>query len=151
METILFLIIAGVLSTIFSKGKSKGTTSAKKPFSTKSMKEIRNLFTEFTNNEMNKTRPIKSDIKADSHINNLKTLEQEYQQVRQESESSRMGIAASRQQAEKTNERSIKSKLEENEAVNLEKPDANTLVNGIIWSEILGEPRSKNPYRAKRR
>ena len=30
-------------------------------------------------------------------------------------------------------------------------PDANTLVEGIIWSEVLGPPRSKKPFSSGRR
>ncbi len=150
METILFLIIVGILSTIFGKGKRKGTPSAKRPFSTNS-KDIRTIFKELTNYEPSKTSPINSELKVESINNNLQDLEKEYQQVRQESEISRIGMAASRQIAEKNNDQPIMNKPEDNETVIFEKPDANTLVNGIIWSEILGEPRSKKPYMTKRR
>jgi hypothetical protein len=150
VETILFLIIVGILSTIFGKGKRKGTPSAKRPFSTNS-KDIRTIFKEFTNYVPSKTSPINSELKTESLKHNLKDLEKEYQQVRQESEISRIGMATSRQLAEKNDEQPIMHKHEDGETIIFEKPDANTLVNGIIWSEILGEPRSKKPYMTKRR
>ena len=31
-----------------------------------------------------------------------------------------------------------------------ERPDKKTIINGIIWAEILGEPRAKKPYLPKK-
>jgi hypothetical protein len=34
----------------------------------------------------------------------------------------------------------------ESDNIPFEKPDEKAIVNGIIWAEILGEPRAKKPY-----
>ncbi|MFJ7729757.1 hypothetical protein ACIQXV_27100 [Neobacillus sp. NPDC097160] len=150
METILFMIIIGVISTIFGKAKRSQGQSPKKPFSTSGMEEIRTLFKELTNDEPKKTRPIKTELKPELPQNSSKNLEKEYQQVRLESESSRMGMAASRLQSEKLKEQTIQTRQNESDPIISTDPDPKTLINGIIWSEILGEPRSKKPYIAKR-
>lgn len=150
METILFMIIVGIISTIFGKAKRSQGHSPKKPFSTNGMEDIRTLFKEFTNNELGETSPIRTDQKTALPQNNIKNLEKEYQQVRQESESSRMGMAATRLQSEKLKDQTMQARENESDPIISNDPDPKTLINGIIWSEILGEPRSKKPYLAKR-
>lgn len=150
METILFAIIIGIISAIFSKVKSNQSQSKKKPFSMNGMKEIRTNFDELTNNEPKETSPIKAVPKAETPQNKLKNLEEEYLQARKESEISRKRVAQARKQNEVAKELENKVKREESETLLSEYPDAKTLVNGIVWSEILGEPRSKKPYFAKR-
>jgi len=150
LETILFMIIVGIISTIFGKAKRSQGQSTKKPFSANGTEEIRTLFKELTNNEPAETSPIKTEQKAVLPQNNNRSLEKEYQQVRQESEASRMLVTASRLQSEKVKEQTMKAIQDESETIISKDPDPKTLINGIIWSEILGEPRSKKPYFAKR-
>jgi hypothetical protein len=46
----------------------------------------------------------------------------------------------------------IKLKDEEPQGVSLDmSPDADRLIEGIAWAQILGEPRSRNPHRTMRR
>ncbi|WHY76174.1 hypothetical protein QNH20_18880 [Neobacillus sp. WH10] len=151
METILFMIIVAIISTIFGKAKRNSGQSAKKPFSANGMEEIRTLFKELTNNEPAESTPIKTEQKAVMAQNNNRNLEKENIQVRQESEASRMVMAASRLQREKLKEQTTIARQEESETIISKDPDPKNLINGIVWSEILGEPRSKKPYFAKRR
>lgn len=159
LEALLFMIIVGIISAIFGKAKSNQGQSKKKPFSMNGMEDIRKLFNELTNNEPRETSPmeksskispIKAEQKAEKLQPNLNSLEKEYVKVRQESESSRIGMAISRQQSEKLKDQAKTERHEEGATIISEYPDAKTLVNGIVWSEILGEPRSKKPYFAKR-
>ncbi|MGG3562194.1 hypothetical protein ABES03_11380 [Neobacillus rhizosphaerae] len=152
METILFLIIVGVISTIFGKTKGTQGKAGNKPFSVGNMKDIRTLFDEFTKEKPRETFSVETNTHMEVPKNLLKNLENEYVQVRQESEASRTRMAATRQQAERVIEPATKIKHQEiTKPVALENPDVNTFVNGIIWSEILGEPRAKRPYLSKRR
>ena len=152
METILFLIIVGVISTIFGKTKSTQGKSRNKPFSVGNMKDIRTLFDEYTNEKPRETFSDETKTHTEVPQNLIKNLEKEYVQVRQESEASRTRMAVTRQQAEQVIAPTTKvNQQETNIPVALENPDATTIVNGIIWSEILGEPRAKRPYFSKRR
>lgn len=151
METILFMIIVGVISTIVGKSKNNQGKSKGRPFSVDPMKEVRTLFDEFTNNKPRETFSVETKTSSESKERPLGNLEKEYEQIRNESEASRTRMAAARQQDEKI---IVPSKVDDQhqfEPPGLEQPDPHTLVNGIIWSEILGEPRAKRPYFLKRR
>ncbi|EKN64677.1 hypothetical protein BABA_23058 [Neobacillus bataviensis LMG 21833] len=150
METILFFIIVGIISTIFGKSKRTQGQSPKKPIKVSGMEDIRTLFKELKNEVSLPAAPIKSEQKVEVLQKSNRTLEQEYNQVRKESESSRKALAASRLQREKMKEQTIEVSKDECEPSISMEPNAQTLVNGIIWAEILGEPRSKKPYFPKR-
>ncbi|MFT9598904.1 hypothetical protein [Mesobacillus sp.] len=45
----------------------------------------------------------------------------------------------------------LNQKREEKEPEIIIQPDRDTLVEGIIWAEVLGKPRAKRPYNAVRR
>ncbi|WHY84763.1 hypothetical protein QNH39_19210 [Neobacillus novalis] len=155
MNTILVMIVIGIITSMFGKAKNNRGQSQNKPTSPNGIGEIRKLFQELTDQEISELSPIKEPTRPSSVIVEQKTaapqkLEKEYLQVRKESESSRERAAASRQQKEIIKERVQKDKQEEAGTIFSEYPDAKTLVNGIVWSEILGEPRSKKPYFAKR-
>jgi hypothetical protein len=152
LETILFLIIVGVISTIFGKTKSIQGKSQNKPFSIGNMKDIRTLFDEYTNEKPRETFSVETKTHTEVPQNVIKDIEKEYVQVRQESEARRTRMAVTRQQAERVIAPTTKVNQQETTIpVAFENPDANTIVNGIIWSEILGEPRAKRPYDSKRR
>lgn len=155
MNTILIMIVIGVITSMFSKAKNNRGQSQNKPTSPSGIGEIRKLFQELTDQEISEPSRIKEPTRPNPVIVEQKTaapqnLEKEYLQVRTESEFSRERAAASRQQKEISKERVKKDKQEEAGTIFSEYPDAKTLVNGIVWSEILGEPRSKKPYFAKR-
>ncbi|MBN8200593.1 MULTISPECIES: hypothetical protein [Bacillaceae] len=85
-------------------------------------------------------------------------IEEEYRQRKQKAEESMKALQNQRRAAErKTNAlaRSASNKnaeypKEASGAGSLE-PRKQSLVDGIIWSEILGPPRSKNPHRSLNR
>lgn len=150
METILFMIIIGVISTIFGKAKANQGKNGSKPFSVNNMKDVRTLFDELTNNKPRETFSVDTKIKTEKK-GPIQSLEKEYEQVRHESEASRARMAAARKKTEI--EKGTAAKIphyEETEPLHLENADSNSLVNGLIWSEILAEPRAKRPYSLKK-
>ncbi|MEH7414086.1 hypothetical protein V7266_02215 [Neobacillus drentensis] len=145
METILIMIVVGVISMIFGKTKNNQGQTRRRPsgihmrdFQTR-VKEI----TEFPKDTM----AIQTEKKQGPLKSKQNKLEKEYLQVRQESEAGRIGMAAARNQA--ANKELIK--IQEEITSISENLDSRTVINGIIWSEILAEPRSKNPYIVKKR
>ncbi|ETI66997.1 hypothetical protein [Neobacillus vireti] len=155
MNTILVMIVIGIITSMVSKVKNNRGQSPNKPTSTNGIGEIRKLFQELTDNELSEPSLIKEPRKTSPVIVEQKTaapqnLEKEYMQVRKESEFSRERAATSRQQKERIKELVEKDKQDDAGTILSEYPDAKTLVNGIVWSEILGEPRSKKPYFSKR-
>ncbi len=145
METIIFIIIAGIFSTIISKAKGNSTPK-NKPFTANRFDDVRTLFeTQVaepkqldTSEKVSRGQQVLQEV-------NLQDIEKKYQQMKQVSEPSRVSRDDSQNRMNKP-----RPKLEV-EGIVSGPPDKNTVINGIIWSEILGEPRSKRPYSAKNR
>ena len=138
METILFLIIVGILSSIFGKAKGKNNPGRTKPFSAKGFDEFRTKVEQQMMGVPRNKGQISTGQPAKKETN-LQSMEEKYQEIKQYP-----GISGTQ----------IK-KLHPNKGVNIEvesdnipfeKPDEKAIVNGIIWAEILGEPRAKKPY-----
>ncbi|OIK16599.1 hypothetical protein BIV60_03785 [Bacillus sp. MUM 116] len=149
METIIFMIILGVLSAVFGKAKGNRIQSKNKPFSFNQFDEFRELFSEkATPKQEILTNKVKEQTQK---MVKQKNIEKNHQQLKQEAETFTLEVShvPEKQTVEDVNplilESDDKTKLPSNG------PDENTLINGIIWSEILGEPRAKRPYFPKRR
>lgn len=144
METIIFLIIVGILSSIFGKGKGKNNPGRNKPFSGKGFDDLRKMVELQMDSIPKKTgqistgQPIKQGIDIQHN-----SIQEKYQELKQKPEVDRMQVSqqhplkVTRIQTEPDN-------------VTLEKPDEKTIINGIIWAEILGEPRAKKPYSSRK-
>ncbi|MDF2854387.1 MAG: hypothetical protein K0Q87_238 [Neobacillus sp.] len=144
MESIIFIIIAGILSTIFSKAKGNNG-SKNKPFIATQFDDIRKLFEQEEDNEPAETPEKVSRGQQVIQEVNLQDIEKKYQQMKQVSEPIQYSRTEPKNRMNKP-----RPKLKADGIV-LGKPDKNPVINGIIWSEILGEPRSKRPYLAKKR
>jgi hypothetical protein len=136
METILFLIIAGILSSIFGKVKGKSNPGRIKPFTAKGLTDIRTRAEQQMMNKPRNPGQISTGQPAvqDTH---LRSLEEKYLEIKQKPVVPIIQL-----------DQPIDSTLVEVDSavVSLEKPDEKTIINGIIWAEILGEPRAKKPY-----
>ncbi|MBM7651682.1 hypothetical protein [Neobacillus cucumis] len=144
MESILLMIVIGVISIIFRKSKNNQRPLKGKPTSQR-LGDIQTMIKEMTDNISKDTIARKTEKKQAPLQSDQTKLEAEYLQVRQESEASRLGMSAARKHIENINS---------NEEINLpttEDSDQRAVLNGIIWSEILSEPRSKKPYTFKGR
>ena len=140
METLIIMIVVGVFSLIFRKAKLNQAHTGRKPLNSRAG-NIQNFMKEITDN-------LSHDTKQEPLQSNKNKFEKEYQQVKQESEAGRIGMAAVRNQA--VNKETLKNQ-EGMESLITDSPDSRTIINGLIWSEILGEPRSKKPYMVKNR
>ncbi|SMQ82964.1 hypothetical protein SAMN05444673_5118 [Bacillus sp. OV166] len=144
METLIFLIVMGIVSVIFRKAKGKTGQSRNRTFSRDTFEEIRTLVKKQLNyDEIPTTSTLKSkNIQSEIPLENLEKLENKYQQLKQESEVKRIGMSIAQPKVEKIE---VKSGQGEGSIISLY-PDEKTLINGMVWSEILGEPRSKKPF-----
>ncbi|OLS41645.1 hypothetical protein [Bacillus sp. MRMR6] len=138
MESILFLIIVWVLSSIFGKAKGKG-----KPARTSIPKGFKDIQTLFEEQEERPPSPktISTGQSAARNMNednfSPNVLQTNHAPAR------RIGRSEGRLNEEKR-------PLVKEGSIFQEKPDEKTIINGIIWSEILNEPRSKRPHFSKR-
>jgi DNA-binding sugar fermentation-stimulating protein len=144
LETLVFLIVMGIVSVIFRKAKGKTGQSRNRTFSRDTFEEIRSLVKKQLNyDEIPTTSTLKSkNIQSEIPLDQLEKLENKYQQLKQESEVKRIGMSVAQPKVEKVE---VKSGQEEGSIISLY-PDEKTLINGMVWSEILGEPRSKKPF-----
>jgi hypothetical protein len=138
------MIIIGIVSIVFRNAKEKKGESRNKTFSKRTFEEIRNLVKKQLDFEESRTnRPLKAKNIPTVPKDNLGNLENKYLQLKQEPEVKRIGMSVAQHKSEKVNPRH-----EDGSEISLN-PDEKTLINGIIWAEILGEPRSKKPYRPR--
>ncbi|MGG3469378.1 hypothetical protein ABES02_18100 [Neobacillus pocheonensis] len=155
METVVFLIIIGILSTIFGRNKGKKLPPKNKPLSLNTFEELKKIFQNVTDSQHPQLRKPSVQTKIESQPSTRKQdLEKKYLQIKQDSETVQNGftspVNSSIQKLDKHKD-PISSTSSDYEVLVSEAPDANTLINGIIWSEILGEPRSRKPYFPRKR
>jgi hypothetical protein len=141
LETLLFLIIIGIISTIFGKGKGKNSKPFQmgKPFTANTFDDFKRIF------QTEIPKEIQSEMKE---VLNKENIQEKYQKAKQElAESPSLWSSPKQAEVAQGRIRATSSKqAEEDQPIILEKPNPDTLINGVIWAEILGEPRSKKPY-----
>ncbi|MEH7120830.1 hypothetical protein V7128_25995 [Neobacillus vireti] len=147
LETIIIMIIVGFFSMIVKKGKNSQGQSIRKP-SGKTFRDIQTAFKGITDNSAENIKPLKKESELKPIESSFSTFEKEFQQVRLESEAGRIGMAAVRNQNANGQSKNTREEIKTQALVNSE---PQTVLNGLIWSEILGEPRSRNPYNVKKR
>ena len=138
METILFLIIVGILSSIFGKAKGKNNPGRTKPFSAKGFDEFRTKVEQQMMGVPRNKGQISTGQPAKKETN-LQSMEEKYQEIKQYP-----GISGT--QVKKLHPNKGVNIEVESDNIPFENPDEKAIVNGIIWAEILGEPRAKKPY-----
>ncbi|MGG1677460.1 hypothetical protein ACIFOT_17115 [Neobacillus sp. NRS-1170] len=149
METLVFLIIIGILSSIFGKKKGKKRPIKSKSFSMNTLDDLRNLFQDETERRIH---PVQE--KKNSHQPKQQDLEKKYLQIKQDSDVIQKGFTnpANLGQLKKEKPKDpLFAALDNDGELEFETPNPNSIINGIIWSEILGEPRSRKPYFPRKR
>jgi hypothetical protein len=146
LESILIMIIIGIVSVLFRKSKTKQGQPKNKPFSRTAFEEIRTqVKKQLSYVEDKKAGRIKPERNTYVIPKNQDILENKYLQYKQESEVNLKGITIAEEKFDKIKGNTDK----EDEGLFTRNPDEKAIINGIIWSEILGEPRSKKPYRPR--
>jgi uncharacterized membrane protein len=148
LESILIMIVIGIVSVLFRRSKNKQGQHKNKPFSRTTFEEIRTqVKKQLSYVEDKKTGTHKPEHKTNVILKNLDNNENKYLHYKQESEVNRNGITILVDKNDKIKGNIVK----EDEGMFSLHPDEKAIINGIIWSEILGEPRSKKPYRPRNR
>jgi hypothetical protein len=138
METILFLIIAGILSSIFGKAKGKSNSGRRtKSFPAKGFDDFRTKVEQQMMGPRNKGQI--STGQPANKVTDLQSMEEKYQEIKQ-------NPVVTKSQVKQLQPSKVVRIEEVSDDISFEKPDEKTIINGIIWAEILGEPRAKKPY-----
>jgi hypothetical protein len=139
LNSLIIVIIIGIIMSIYKKGKvpNKGTTQTK-PFSF-NRGNLLDIYTKLKEtsipNDSSFTQTDAPITDLDNWVDNDKEAKGNDTSATNIPNQMAMKIA----EVEKTNLGSPFNDLEDNKK----------LVNAVIWSEILGKPRSKKPYYAK--
>jgi hypothetical protein len=139
LNSLIIVIIIGIIMSLYKKGKIPNkTTTQSKPFSF-NRGNLQDIYTKL------KEMSIPDDssfTQTDAPLTDLDNWENNDKEAN-ENDTSTTNIpnqmAIKKAEVEKTFLGSSFNDLEDNKK----------LVNAVIWSEILGEPRSKKPYCAK--
>ena len=129
METLFFLLIIGILSAVFGGGKGKKRSQ---PFRSRFERTIQTVGPKRPNlvyEEKVESVPVETITVGDK----METEEPWARPSRSRKERNQQG-----------------PKQEENDSIAAVDVEDDSLINGIIWSEILGEPRSKRKYYARK-
>lgn len=148
METLILLIIIGALSALFRKGNNRAAKP--KPYPGKSCGELLALFKSETKANLPKlVKPVVKEVKTGPSNQTYRSENSPVQQ-RQSRKLLESSLALSAQPQKESRKLLLP---EENPSSMLvtEEVDTESLINGIIWSEILGEPRARKPYIARRK
>jgi hypothetical protein len=140
METLIFLIIIGVLSSIFGKGKAARKQTGKS-FLPSGFEEIKTLI----NKQMEHTPLSTLQNEVAKPLKREETIGRRYLQVKETLEKEIEIIQAVppeiNQEAEPLNQM-----VKDEKEIFSEEWNSKAVLNGLIWSEVLGEPRSRKPY-----
>jgi predicted Holliday junction resolvase-like endonuclease len=137
METLIFLIIVGIISTIFGKGKIK-SQSMGKTFLPNGFDEIKTLIQKQMEHTTTAVHEVSKPFEKMEE-----TIEEKYHQVKENLEKQTEVIDT--EQIQSIPVIDSKNHLSQDQK-NIITNDSNTILNGLIWSEILGEPRSRKPH-----
>jgi hypothetical protein len=148
LEQLIFLIIVGLISTIIGKAKKTNGGPERKPMIPNQFEDIKKLFspsvekipsgnTVANKAELEDLRPVEQD-----------SMERKYYDIKKETEAMIPTEYIDQHQIStvepvKVTTESVKDFISEN-------VEKKALINGIIWSEILGQPRSRKPHFARK-
>jgi len=159
---LLIFVLIGIISSLFKrvKGEQEQQTKPKRPARPEQQQQGPTWNSE---DQMPaepikplRTQPSKFDSAEESKEfggipeNPLLDIQKKYEERRRENEYKKSP------QSNNLHTRSvastIKVKDEEPQGVSLDmSPEADRLIEGIAWAQVLGEPRSRNPHRTMRR
>jgi hypothetical protein len=139
VETLIFLIIVGILSTIFGKGKVRNRSKGRS-FSPNGFEEFKTLIQKqmehpsLTTVQHELSKPFEKMEE---------TIEEKYLQVKEIRVKENELIHTVPAQSVPVLDHQKQMVQDEKYKIS---DDSNAILNGLIWSEILGEPRSRNPH-----
>lgn len=142
METLIFLIIVGILSSIFGKGKVVRNQSKGKSFLPNRLEEFKTLIQNqmepstltTVHHEVSKPFEKKEETFDEKYNQAKEIIEKENELIQTEPVQSIPFIDPKEPMVQ-----DVKNIISE-------ESNSQAILNGIIWTEILGEPRSKKNH-----
>ncbi|HJV17285.1 MAG TPA: hypothetical protein VJ546_07885 [Bacillales bacterium] len=141
MESLALLIIIGILTALFNKNKAvkKGFSKAK-PF-VSNYGNVQDIYKKLKEVTTTKYSDLSQEEPTLLDQVNLEYTEKMAKRKEETSEMKQDQLVQKRKEVQEV----------KNVSTTINQVDNNYLVNAIIWSEILGEPRAKKPYSSRRK
>ena len=141
MKTLLFLIIVGILSSIFGKGKARNQSKGRS-FLPNGIEEFKTLIQK----QMEQSPVTTVQDELSKPVEKMEEMiKGKYQRVK-ELDSKEKEIELNHTEPAQRLPMIDHKKPMVQEEKNIMSDDSNAILNGLIWSEILGKPRSRNPH-----
>ncbi|MCM3566570.1 hypothetical protein [Neobacillus mesonae] len=151
MEFVFLIILMGILSSVFGKKKQrKQPVRRNKPTIIETFDKRKSSI---QNETFKRAKTIERKFK-DRKTAEQQDLMQHYSRVKPEADIQSSEFEEYQKEKDRLLNRNTSSYMDDhNEEDFLEEkvPNRNDIINGIIWSEILAEPRSKNPHFTRKR
>jgi hypothetical protein len=145
MGTLTFIIILGIISSIIGKVKANNPKNQNKPFSVSNLDDIKELFKGKLEQNQVKRHVVKPPESTKGNFRG------KYQKVKQET----LVNQPIEQLEDVIKVEQVISPLsdvkKETHVTHRAASEADQIINGIIWSEILGAPRAKKSYFSSKR
>ncbi|MBT2643738.1 hypothetical protein J7I80_15960 [Bacillus sp. ISL-41] len=172
---IALFILIGVISSLFNKKKSDGQPPQRRPVRppgpmqqpgparqprpaparrqpAEARVESRSEIEKDNRRESTRSRDSEKQVSGETGAEIINDLQKVYleRKLQSEEQMNKERASKGRMSAGESSGR-LKQKREQEEPEVVFEPDRDTLVEGIIWAEVLGKPRAKRPYNPVRR
>jgi hypothetical protein len=158
-ENPLFIfILIGIISSLFKRVKGEQEQQPKRPVrpeqqgptwnseNQKPAEPLKPLRTQPSNHERTEEKKEFGGVPENPFLD----IQKKYEERRRENEYKKSPRANPLQSRPVTTPISVKDESTEGVSLDLS-PEADRLIEGIAWAQVLGEPRSRNPHRTMRR
>lgn len=152
---VLIFIVIGILSSLFNKAKGNGQDQQKRrPARPVGKPEVMNMPAETKYKPKPAPRPAsprpaqQTPVQAKPTAVQVNDVQKVYQERKQEAVTteSRQRAASSGRLTANTEPGRLRRAEASTEPSFQFEPDQDRLIEGLIWAEVLGKPRSKKPY-----
>jgi hypothetical protein len=105
-----------------------------------------------TSRDTERSRESAKHIPSETGVEIINDLQKVYleRKLQSEEQMNKQSSSKGRMSAGESSGR-LKQKREQKEPEVVFQPDRDTLIEGLIWAEVLGKPRAKRPYNPRRR
>lgn len=152
---VLIFIVIGIISSLFNKAKGNGQEQQKRrPVRPVGKPEVMKMPAETKHKPKPVPRPAsprsvqQAPVQAKSTTVQVNDMQKVYQERKQQAETadSRQRTASSGRLTANTDSGRLRKAEASTEPSFQFEPDQDRLIEGLIWAEVLGKPRSKKPY-----
>jgi hypothetical protein len=152
---VIIFIVIGILSSLFNKAKGNGKDQQhRRPVRPAGKPVVMNVPPETKREPRPAPRPVQTrparhmPVKAEQRTSQATDIQKVYEERKQQADitENRQRPAVSGRLSSDADSGRLRRTKEKPEYSFQFEPDQDRLIEGLIWAEVLGKPRSKKPY-----